>query len=239
MRGMCILVRAALLDMLEPVDRAALMAGGRKRDFSPGEFLISEGDKRRVVLLLLAGWVKAVGNSVDGREILLSFRSSGDVVGELAALDNDQRSASVIAVTKVTAIPITQAHFLSVMSASPAAALALSRSIAAKMRLITHHRIEVGGAPARQRVARVLLYLVDSYATLLPEGWRIEVPLTRDEFAALVGASTPSVFRELRYLRDRRAVVTSRRWYFVTDLELLRKIAQGEDPGESDEKDPT
>jgi CRP/FNR family cyclic AMP-dependent transcriptional regulator len=237
---MCILVRTALLDILDPADRAALVAGGRRRDFAPGEFLIAEGDKKTGVLLLLAGWVKVAGNSADGREVLLSFRTSGDAVGELAALDNEQRSASVIAVTKVSAVLITQEHFLSVMAARPGAALALSRSIAAKMRLITHHRIEVGGAPARQRLARVLLYLVDSYATLAPEGWRIDVPLTRDELATLVGASTPSMFRELRYLRDRGALITWRRWYFVTNLDLLQKVAQG-DPAEDygGDKDPT
>jgi CRP-like cAMP-binding protein len=224
-------VRNSLLEALDPADRAALLSDGIRKEFAPGEFLITEGAQEGHVLVLLVGWVKIVGNSASGHEVVLSFRTAGDAVGELAALDSGTRSASVIAVTAVTAVSVTQAKFLSVFGGSPAAALALSRSIAAEVRRITHHRVGITGASARRRVAGVMLYLVESYSTATAEGFRIDLPLSRGELAALAGVSLPSLFRELRTLRFRNALVTHQSEYHVTDVKLLREIVRDEDSG--------
>jgi CRP/FNR family transcriptional regulator, cyclic AMP receptor protein len=222
--------RGTLLDALDLDDRRALIACGTQRLFGSGENLIMEGDAAREVFLLLDGWAKVVGNTADGRAVLLSIRTTGDVVGELAALDGKPRSASVIVATRVTARVITQSQFLAFLGASPAAALAVSRSIAAKMRLVTRHRIDVSGAPVLQRVTRVLEYLVESYATPCAEGLRIDVPLSRPELAALVGVAEPSLYRALAYLHSRHVLVTRHRREIICDLAALKKISREADP---------
>lgn len=227
---MTALPRLTLLEALNPADRAALLSYGIRKTFAPGDFLMTEGKREWNVLVILAGWAKVAGNSAGGHEVVLSFRTAGDVIGELAALDDGARSASVIAVTKVAATSVTRPRFLEVFGASPAAALELSRSMAAKMRLATSHRIAITGAPARQGIAGVLLYLVDSYATPTAEGFRIDVMLSRSELAALAGVSLPSLFRELQYFRSRKALVTHRSRDYVTDVELLRQVTRGDFP---------
>jgi CRP/FNR family transcriptional regulator, cyclic AMP receptor protein len=218
-----------LLAVLEPTDLDVLLRYGIERQFIPNERLIIQGDSATGVFLLLRGWVKVVGDSADGHAVLLSIRTSGDVVGELAALDNMRRSASVIAVTHVTARAIPQAQFLALLTARPALALAVSRSIAAKMRLATQHRIDVSGVAVLRRVARVLAYLADSYSSPCSEGLRIEVPLSRADLAALVGAAEPSLYRAIASLRARGVLVTRNRRQVVRDLPLLKEIADGTD----------
>jgi CRP/FNR family cyclic AMP-dependent transcriptional regulator len=173
--------------------------------------------------------VKVIGNSADGREVLLSIRTGGDSVGELAALDGQPRSASVIAATGVTACVVPQGRFLSLIGASPTAALAVARASATKMRLATRHRIDVTGAPVLQRLARVLEYMVQAYATPCQEGFRIELVLTRAELAGLVGVAEPSLYRALAYLRVRDVLFIRDRHYLVCDLAALEKIARGDD----------
>lgn len=222
--------RGTLLDALEPAEAIALSTSGIRRVFAPAETLIIEGDSARDVFLLLNGWVKVIGSSADGRRVLLSIRTRGDAVGELAALDNRPRSASVIAVTKVTACVLSQSQFLAVIGASPTAGLAVARADAAKLRLATRHRIDVSGAPVLQRVARVLEYLAEAYAKPCPEGLRIDVPLTRAELAELVGAAEPSLYRALAYLRERQVLLMRNHRYIVCDLAALEKVSRGPAP---------
>lgn len=219
-----------LLSVLHPRQRAMLLTRGAQRIFVPEEILIREGDTTKDVFLLLDGWVKVMGAPADGRTVLLSIRTGGDIVGELAAMDGHPRSASVIAATRVTARVIAQAHFMSFLEAHPAAFLAVSRSISAKMRLATRHRIEVTGAPVLQRLARVLLYLAEFYATTSPDGLRIDAPLDRSDLAALVGVSEPSLYRALSHLRDDNVLITRDKRCVIRDAALLEKISRDEDP---------
>jgi hypothetical protein len=48
------------------------------------------------VIVLIGGWVEVIGATEDGGQALLALRSSGDLVGEQAALENQPRSVSVI-----------------------------------------------------------------------------------------------------------------------------------------------
>lgn len=219
-----------LLSVLHPRQRAMLLTRGTRRTFAPEEILIREGDVTKDVFLLLDGWVKVTGVPADGRTVLLAIRTGGDVVGELAAMDDRPRSASVAAATGVAARVIAQAHFLSFLEAHPVALLAVSRSISAKMRLATRHRIEATGAPVLQRLARVLLYLAEFYATSCPYGLLIDAPLDRSDLAALVGVSEPSLYRALSHLRDENVLVTRDRRCVIVDVALLEKIARDEAP---------
>jgi CRP-like cAMP-binding protein len=219
-----------LLGALGADDLHVILSLGTQRAFPARYVLINEGDSTTDVFILLDGWVKVTGNSAAGREVLLTIRAAGDVVGELAALDNAPRSASVLAVTRVSALVIPQRQFLPLIAARPGIAFALASANGAKVRLATRYRIDLSGAPVLQRLARVLDYLAESYGTPGPDGLRIEAPLTRSDLAALIGAAEPSLYRAIAYLRSHNALVMSGRRYVVQDLALLQKISRGADP---------
>ncbi|MFD0635017.1 Crp/Fnr family transcriptional regulator [Catenulispora yoronensis] len=150
-------------------------------------------------------------------------------MGELAAFDDRPRSASVLAATRVTARVISQSRFLAFLDGHPVTDRAVTRTLSAKMRTITQHRVDVTGAPVLVRLARVLYRLVESHSTPCPEGWRIEVALSQPEIAALIGAAQPSLHRALAQLRDRGVLITRRRTQIVADLGLLEKISRDEE----------
>jgi CRP/FNR family transcriptional regulator, cyclic AMP receptor protein len=218
----------SLLGTLPVADREALLATGSAAVFQPGEFLTVEGGAERDVIVLVSGWVKAVSNTSDGRTVLLSIRTAGELVGELAALDDHPRSASVIAATRVDARVIGQRAFLAFLGQRPAVSLAVSRSIAAKIRMINRHRIDISGVSVLRRVARVLVYLAEQHATPSADGLLIDVPLSRTELAALVGAAEPSLYRALGYLRDHQVLLTRHRRQVILDFAALERISRDE-----------
>ena len=77
---------------LRVADRRTLTEQATRRLFRRGETLCRQGDRSASVLMLLSGHVRIMHLTPDGREILVGVRGAGDIVGELAAIDEKPRS---------------------------------------------------------------------------------------------------------------------------------------------------
>ncbi|MFC0863369.1 Crp/Fnr family transcriptional regulator [Sphaerimonospora cavernae] len=216
--------RGSFLASLNPGDRDALLSMGTSRRFDAGAVLVRSGEPGTDVALLLDGCVKVMADSKEGRPVLLAVRVFGDLIGELAALDENPRSATVIAAVPTRARVMSRQAFLGFVTGRPAVGLTLQRSIVAKLRMATRYRIDVSGAPVVIRVARILDQLADSYGRAESAEVHIDVPLTQPEIAALVGAALPSVERALASLRKGGMISTGYRHYVIRDLGALRRL---------------
>src|SRR4051795_5788451 len=85
-----------LAAVLSPDDLAALVRRGVPRSFPRGQALLHVGQVPDRVLLLREGRVKVETTTAAGRSVVLAVRGPGELVGELAALDERPRSASIV-----------------------------------------------------------------------------------------------------------------------------------------------
>ena len=215
----------SLLGGLPGLVRQQLIGLGTKMQYpGSGRILIREGERYSVAYLLLAGVVKVSG-STDGGEALLAIRVGGDIVGELSALDDRPRLATVTTAGPVIARIIRQGEFIAFLGRNPDLALAISREVADKLRSATARRIDFTGCDVATRFARVLLELAVRYGQQTSAGTVIRCPLTQTELATLVGASEPTIQRALRQLRADGVVTTRYRETTVIDIAGLRKRA--------------
>ncbi|CAM5325525.1 hypothetical protein GCM10010343_32020 [Streptomyces avidinii] len=217
--------QGTLMANLAADDRETLIGLGRVVSYGVGEVLIREGGPETTALLIASGCVKVFGGAEDGATVLLALRVHGELVGEISALDGQPRSATVVAVRPTVTRILTAAAFRSFLRESPTAAEVVQRSVAGKLRGATRHRIDSSSGTATVRLARTLDNLVRSYARTVPEGLRIDVPLSHADLAALAGISDASVQRALRSLRAAGAVATKYRGVIVREAGILRAIA--------------
>src|ERR1700693_1753776 len=96
-------VSGTFLALLDRRERDALHSLGVRRAFPRGVALMFQHEPGERVMLLLAGRVKVTRVGGDGRETLLSIRDRGDVLGELALIDDEPRLATVTALEPVQA----------------------------------------------------------------------------------------------------------------------------------------
>jgi CRP/FNR family transcriptional regulator, cyclic AMP receptor protein len=218
------LPRGSFLGGLPASARTAMLVLGTAMDFAPGTMLLREGDRGSHVLVLVKGLVKVTATSPEGHLSLLAIRTAGDLVGELASMDNEPRVATVTAAGAVRARVVSRADFLRFLTRYPDVALAVSGSVGAKLRWATRRRVDFGAHDVHVRLARVLVELVTAYGT---ENGEIGVPLTQPELAALVGAAEPTVHRALAHLRKENVVTTGYRRVVVRDPVRLEAIADG------------
>src|SRR4051812_48090953 len=88
-----------------------LISRGTRRNFPSGSVLAIEGDLANEVLVLLAGRVKVSVSSAESREVVLDVTEAHALLGELSAIDNGPRSATVTALSAVEVICIPMDAF--------------------------------------------------------------------------------------------------------------------------------
>lgn len=215
---------SSLLGRLGPADRDHLLTLGARVPYPADQVLLWEAERTDHVLILLHGLVKVTGHADDDREALLAVRMRGDLLGELAALDGQPRSATVTACGPVVTQSVTRAEFLACLRDRPRIAHAVNQSVVAKLRAANTHRVNFIGCDAATRLARVLHHLAMTYGERDGDIAVIRWPITQPELATLAGASEPSVQKALRRLRDEKVVTTGYRSIRVDGLERLRSI---------------
>jgi CRP-like cAMP-binding protein len=217
-----------LLDVLDPRDRADLIALGRRRRYARRTPIILQGDDGDAVIVVLKGRVKITVVTADGREVVLAIDGPGDVLGYFEALDRvvGPRLATNTTLEPVECQVLTGDEFRSFVDDHPAVALALLRWIIRRLWTSDHRRIEFGSLDVPHRLARFILELADREGRPDHGGIDVDIPLTQDELASLISASRDSVVRALTALRNRGLVSTARRRIAITDIDGLRRYAR-------------
>jgi CRP/FNR family cyclic AMP-dependent transcriptional regulator len=179
--------RLSFVSLLADEDRAALERLGRRVSFPAGTVLMHEGLPGEGVLLMLAGVVKATHTTEAGHEAILAFRGAGDLIGELALIDDRPHSSTVIAVEPVEAIVIPSRDFRALAERRPAVAVALMRMVVDRFRDTDRRLIEFSASDALGRVAARLLELAETHGQPSEGGVTIALHLSKDDLACLAG----------------------------------------------------
>jgi CRP-like cAMP-binding protein len=209
---------------LDPRDAAQLAAACSVRTFPAGRSLIYQNQVPDRVLILRAGWVKVLATTPSGREAVLAFRGPGEVVGELAALDDQPRGATVSVVQRVEALSLPSHAFRAFVEARASVAVVLLRHLSRRLREADAKRIEFLEYTTIERVASRLIEFADLFGD--QDGDVIRVPLTHDELAGATYASLESVDRALKDMRRLNYVETRRREIRILDRASVERLCR-------------
>jgi CRP-like cAMP-binding protein/thioredoxin reductase/Fe-S-cluster-containing hydrogenase component 2 len=112
-------VRAYLAPMLPDAELDALLAEGvQTKTFGGGEVLFEEGDAPGGLYLLRRGSV-TISRVIAGREVVLSYLSAGNYVGEMALLSESPRTATVKAAVTTETVILDADVFKRVLARNP------------------------------------------------------------------------------------------------------------------------
>ncbi len=214
-----------LLGRLDPTTADRLLRIGENFAVSPADVILREGVRGSHVVLLRRALIKVTVNSAEGRDVLLAIRASGDMVGEMAALNAAPRSATVTACRTSHITVIAMAVFRDFLRSHPDVAVEIAAMVADRLRSADQRWIEFTANPVEVRLARVLIDLATRFGQTIRGGFETGVGLTQPELSTLTGASEVSVQRALRTLRTQGTISTARRRIVIHDLDGLRAVA--------------
>jgi CRP-like cAMP-binding protein len=211
------------LKQLGREDAAALLAHMRRRRLSRGQPLLHAGAAGDEVVVVLEGRVKLVAYGADRREVVLGLRGPGELIGEMAALGGQRRTASAVAVDDVQAAYLSADELRRFLGAHPGVALVLIRMLVRRLSEADRDRIDLATQDSVGRVAKRLVELAEDHGIPEGNGTRIELSLTQDELASWTGATRETVSRALALMRRLGWIGTDNRSITVLDPAALRE----------------
>jgi CRP/FNR family transcriptional regulator, cyclic AMP receptor protein len=217
---------STLLGRIGPRSCTALLKLGVVRSLPTGTTIIREGDDESFVVLLHDALVKVSAHIADGRQALLSIRVSGDLVGEISALNGTPRTATVVTCAPSKVGIIHQAEFRAVLRQDADVAVAVAAIAADRWRRATRIRVDFNSYPVKVRLARILVELAESYGQRELSGVTLSVSLTQPELAGLCNAAEVTLQKALSELRSAGLVGTGYRRLVVRDVDALRRIGE-------------
>jgi CRP-like cAMP-binding protein len=207
--------------MLDEADRAALLGTAIPRQYAAGETIFAEGDRTSFLLVITHGWGVVSVSTERGGRLILAIRGPGDLVGEMAAIDGEPRSATVRALGVTRGVVVPAERFEIFLNTHPAASRVILRSLGARLRDSDAQRRALVSFTVLQRMARLLTELAERRGTSTPEGIVIDLSLPQHDLAALIGATREGAAKALRVLRSSGVVLTGPRRVVVVNTELL------------------
>lgn len=187
------------IDVLRPVELfqhlneeqlSMLAEHSREVQFRKNAILMTEGDAGESMYVIQSGLVKVFVSDDDGKELILYEQGAGAVIGDIALLDDEPRSASVSTLDKTTALMIGKSSFIQCLKDSPEMSLGIIRSLTQRLRHATEGSRSLALDNVYRRLADKLQELsVDKTETTA----RLEKKYSHQDLGSMIGASREMV----------------------------------------------
>lgn len=223
-----LLTRTELFKGLAGTYLAACAAAFRQIQFAKGQMLFARGEIGNRLYLIADGRVRLAVVTDEGRELSFRHATAGDLVGEIAALDGEPRSADALALSAVLAYSLERSVLTDLCAAHPAIMTALVRYLCRKIRDTSNQLEAIAFYPIEMRLARFLLVALGERKAEAGKRIPLDLGFSQSELAQLLGASRPKVNAALGWLEENEAIKRTIDRIFC-DPAKLSQIAQGED----------
>ena len=192
----------------------------RHRKHPKGSVILFEDDPGDALYVVIEGQVKVVLIGEDGREVILATLADGDFFGEMSLIDDEPRSAHVIAMENSNLLVLRRDDFQRCLENNPRIALGLLRALTKRLRLADS---KIGGLvllDVTGRVARLLLEMADEN-----DGVVISRRVTHHQIAQMIGSSRETVSRTMRALAEQNLIEVEGKTITVRDREAMETTA--------------
>jgi len=214
-----VLKRVPLFNDLSEAELDRFAEVTREREYPRNSVILFEDDPGDALYIVSAGQVKVVLIGEDGREVILSVLGDGDFFGEMSLIDDEPRSAHVIAMKDSHLLVLRRDDFQAQLQQHPSVALKLLRVLVQRLRRADQKIGSLVLLDVNGRVAQLLLDLGEESG-----GPRITRKLTHHTIAQMIGSSRETVSRAMRELVEQGLIEVNRREITITNGDALRSM---------------
>jgi CRP/FNR family transcriptional regulator, cyclic AMP receptor protein len=205
-----LLAKVPVFETLAHEDLAKVAEVAVPRTFPPGHVVFREGDQSDTCYVVADGHARALREHSDGRTIALARFGPGDIFGELAMFDDENRSATIEALDELHCLAILGADMRRLMREHPDIAVKLVIALGRRLRAANERLARQSFQTVQSRVASVLTGLIEQARAEGAGDSDVLVTATQADIAQLAGSSRESASRFLAVL-ERAGIVTQGR----------------------------
>lgn len=219
------LYQPSLRALLAPKAARDLAARGTPQHFAMGETIFAEGEPGSSLFMINTGQVEISKMTYSGRKLVLAYLGAGDLLGEVAVLDESPRSATASAASDVTGQSVALVDFQAFLNDNTDVHLALTRELCAKLRAANERLEDQTEKGGDARLARAVLRLAQKFGK--EDGAAIVIPIifSQADLGDLSGLTRANVNRYLRSWAQAGFVRLEKQRLYVLDVDGLRTLA--------------
>lgn len=187
-----------------------------------GDFIIKEGSIPRGVYCIKTGTAKLYKNGFNGKEQILRFVQKGDLIGYRSLLCNEFFGASAMALEKMEVCFIPEKFFNKLLQVSPNLSFNILKKISYELGEAAKTITILAQKTVRERLAEILLFLEKKLGTDI-DGF-INIKLTREELANLIGTATESAIRLISEFKFDKLIKVEKRKIKILNHKKIIKL---------------
>jgi CRP-like cAMP-binding protein len=194
-----------------------------ENEFRKGEYLFWEGDPSSRLYVVKQGKVKITKHSSAGKEMVLDIVSAGELCGG-GAIFSQTQVASAQAIEDVLTYSLSKKDFLLLLERHKKLAIQIIMYLGEKLMKAHEMMISLVSSKVDRRIAALLIGLSEKHGSLVSQGIRINLRLTRQDIADIVGTTVETAIRVMSRFKKQGMLFTDSRHIIITDKEKLKKM---------------
>ncbi len=190
--------------------------------FKRGSLIYAEGDFARGCYFVFSGILKIFKTGTEGKGQIIRFSKSGDLIGFRSVLSQERLCTSAKVIDDAVVCFISANNLTSLIRENSDFALQLMKVTCAELGEANNYITDIAQKTVRERLAEVLLHLENTFG--LDREGVLQINLTREELANMVGTATESVIRMLSEFKADRYIELQGRKIKLLQIDKLQKL---------------
>jgi CRP/FNR family transcriptional regulator len=223
----CNACEARLVSVLKGVDAPNLDQIAEAKGctmFKKGQPIFEEGNVPEGLYCIHHGKVKVFKTGDEGRDQIVRFAKEGDVVGYRSLLSGEPYNLSAAALEDAVVCCIPKETFFGMLRKDGGFTMEMIQLLSGQLRKAEDQLVHLAQKPVRERLAETLLVLKEVYGTEDGDNSPLNVKLSRDELAAVVGTATETLVRTIADLKRENLIATEKKKIRILDVEGLVRV---------------
>ncbi|WP_027340398.1 Crp/Fnr family transcriptional regulator [Halonatronum saccharophilum] len=193
------------------------------KDYKKNEILFFEGETGQGLHIVEKGKVKLVKSIESGEEQIINILKQGDIFAEVVLFDGGNYPATAITIEDAKVGIIQARDMQRLIYEMPNVGLKILKVMSERLRRAQKMIRNLGLKNTTSRTASILLTLAKDYGVEEGNNLQIDLSLTQQELANLIGTSRETISRTLNKFKDDKIITLSRQKITIKDLDSLKE----------------
>lgn len=192
--------------------------------YKKGQVLFHEGTRPLGVFCINEGKIKVYKTGYDGKDQIIQIAKEGDLLGYRAMISEESYPVSAEALEEAKVCFLPKSEFIGLLDHNSEFNHLILKEACKELGIMTENMTNLAQKSVRERLAVALLMLKDTYGLNGHDDGPVEINLTREDLANIVGTATETIIRLLHDFKEEKVIETQGRKIRVLEPEKLVRI---------------
>lgn len=200
-----------------------ILLNSEQINYQRNQLIYRQGNHISGSYFVVNGIIKIFKTGTDGKEQIIRFARPGDIIAFRSLFSNEPACTSAQVHEDCTLLFISGSFLINLVKVDGTFALDLIQLICQELGEANEYITDIAQKTVRERLAEVLLHIEKTFGKDL-QGF-INLSLTREEMANIVGTATESIIRLLSEFKEDKLIDLSGRKIKILNRPFLQKLA--------------